>query len=92
LSVEGLIKDGDTMPFYRAFDDQAVELSHENGITEKKAKVMMKDSFEESEGKPLYDWGKDLEQTYHLPKMEAAKEKREAAKQDRNMARPRPRR
>jgi len=86
--VGRLIKEGETMPFYRAYDDRAVQLARELKITESGAKTLMKDSFREQEGKELYDWGKAIEKEFHTSKMEAEKAEREAT---RSQKRPHPR-
>lgn len=72
--IEGLIRDGETMPFYRAYDTQAAKMAKTYGITESGAKTMMNDAYEALEGRKLYDTGKALEEQYHLPKREADKQ------------------
>lgn len=80
-SIEGLIKDGETMPFYRAYDSAAVQMAKQHNTTESGAKALMKDAFREVEGKELYETGKALEKTHHEPVRDAAREaSREAAK------------
>ncbi len=70
-SIEGMIKEGETMPFYRAYDQAAVQMSRQHNITEAGAKTMMKDAFAHSEGRELYEASKELEQQYHTPKRDA---------------------
>lgn len=81
-SIEGLIKNGSTMPFYQAFDIAGVTMAREFGITENAAKMLMKESFEEAEGRELYAWGKELEDRYHRPVAEAERAARRAKKQE----------
>ena len=73
--IEPLVRDGETMPFYRAFDRQAAKMATTFGITQAGAKTMMKDSYEKVEGRALYDTGKALEEKYHLPKREADRQR-----------------
>lgn len=80
-SMEGMIKDGPTMPFYQAFDIAGVTMAREFGITENAAKMLMKDNFEEAEGRELYAWGKDLEDRFHRPVAEAERAARRTEKQ-----------
>ena len=58
-NLEGLIRDGDTMPFYKAFDHEAGQVAKTYGITQIGAKNMMKNAYEEIEGRDLYETGKD---------------------------------
>jgi len=79
-SIEGMIKTGETMPFYRAYDHAAVHMAGQHNITETGAKELMKAAYHDAEGKELYETGKALEKTHHEPAKEASKE---AAKQKR---------
>ena len=81
-SMESMIKDGPTLPFYQAFDIAGVTMAREFGITENAAKMLMKDSFEEAEGRELYTWGKDLEDRFHRPVAEAERAARRTEKQE----------
>lgn len=82
LVIGGLIKDGDeqskSMPFYKAYDQQALKVAQKLNITESGAKSLMKEGFKEQapDGQELYDWGKELEAKYHTPNVEAEKEQR----------------
>ncbi|MCF6200382.1 MAG: hypothetical protein L3J67_13535 [Hyphomicrobiaceae bacterium] len=70
-SIKGMIKDGETMPFYRAYDHAAVQMAQQHNITETGAKTLMKDAFAHAEDRELYEASKELEQQYHTPKREA---------------------
>ncbi|MGI9506905.1 MAG: hypothetical protein ACR2RE_28015 [Geminicoccaceae bacterium] len=83
-NLEPLIRDGETMPFYRAFDHESAKMAKTFGITQAGAKTMMKESYKEIEGRDLYETGKSLEEKYHLPKREADKQAREELKQTRS--------
>ena len=76
-SIEGMIKDGETMPFYRAYDHAAVNMATQHNITESGAKVLMKDAFAYAEGRELYAASKELEQQFHTPKREAERAARQ---------------
>ena len=55
------------MPFYRAYDQAAVTMADEFGITEAGAKEMMKTAFAAHEGRELYAAGKEAEELHHKP-------------------------
>ncbi|OXT01991.1 hypothetical protein B7H23_03380 [Notoacmeibacter marinus] len=75
-SVTERIRQGDTMPFYRAYDLAAVEMANEYGITEQGAKSLMKETYRLSEGRDLYEVGKEMEAEYHTPVREAERAER----------------
>lgn len=85
-----LIRSGETMPFFRAYDEQAAQLAKSLEITEAGAKTLMKDAFQEQHGENLYQWAKAIEKEHHLPRREAAATEREAMRsQNRDAPRPR---
>ncbi|HMR34518.1 MAG TPA: hypothetical protein PKA09_26415 [Geminicoccus sp.] len=79
--IEALISQGETMPFYRAYDRASGKLAETFGITQAAAKTMMKDAYREIEGRELYETGKALEDQHHRPKAEAEQAKREEARE-----------
>lgn len=79
-SIETLIAEGETMPFYQAYDQASARLAHSFGITQAAAKTMMKDAYREVEGRELYETGKALEDQ-HRPKVEAEQARREEARE-----------
>lgn len=79
-TVETMIQDGDTMPFYLAFDRAAVEMARKHDITEAGAKSMMKEAYARETGRDLYEVGKELEREFHAPKQEKTRQAREAAR------------
>lgn len=79
--VTALIQDGDTMPFYQAYDRASVEMAQTHGITETAAKELMKDAYKKAEGRDLYTDGKALEAEYHHPIRDAAYQARHAERQ-----------
>lgn len=76
--IQPLIRDGDTMPFYRAYDVTSDALAGHLQITARGAKELMKSIYKETEGRELYDAGKTWEKTYHEPVKEAARQERAA--------------
>ena len=76
-----MIETGNKMSFHRAYARQAAQYAKELGITDAKAKSLMKETFKTQMGKELYDWGKELEQKYYRPQIESEKQNREAARE-----------
>ena len=76
--IEPMIRDDETMPFYRAYDHAAYTLAQHLAITETGAKELMKETFREADGQELYDYGKAVEKEFHQPVREAAQQAREA--------------
>lgn len=75
--IETLISQGETMPFYRAYDQSSAKLAESFGITHAGAKTLMKDAYREIEGRELYETGKALEEQHHRPRIEAEQARRE---------------
>jgi len=75
--IEPLIRDGDTMPFYRAYDYVGGALAEKLNITETGAKELMTTAYREIEGRELYDFGKALEKKFVVPEREAEQQARE---------------
>jgi hypothetical protein len=80
LNVGTKIANGETMPFYRAYDEEAVSLSKSLNITETGAKMLMKEEYRTHNGGELYSDCKAIEQQYHTPKLEAEKQQVKAAR------------
>ncbi len=79
-SIETLISEGETMPFYRAYDQASAKFAESLGITQATAKTLMKAAYREVEGRELYETGKALEDKHHRPKVEAEQAAREEAR------------
>lgn len=75
LAVGDMIEKGDKINFNRAFAHQGQELANELGITDAGAKRLMKEEFKAAEGSELYDWGKELEERFYRPQIEAEKQR-----------------
>jgi hypothetical protein len=71
-----IIENGNKMSFHRAYTHVAGNFAQELGITDVAAKSLMKESFNSVEGRDLYDWGKELEEKYYRPQIEAEKQQR----------------
>ncbi len=80
LNVGTTIAEGETMPFYLAYDKEAVKLSKSLNITEAGAKSLMKEEYKAHQGRDLYADCKEVEKQYHLPKVEAQKQQQKAAR------------
>ncbi|MDD9911201.1 MAG: hypothetical protein OXR62_16155 [Ahrensia sp.] len=72
------IKHGDKMPFYRAYDHHAGEMAQEFNITNVGARRVMNEVFREERDSELRDWGKELEEKYYRPQIEAEKQERQS--------------
>ena len=84
-NIEGLIRDGETMPFYKAYDHEGSNLARSLSITENGAKHLMTESYRAVEGRELYETGKALEEKHHRPKVEAARQEREQERAQRRV-------
>ena len=82
LGVGEMIEKGNKINFNRAFAHKGQELARELGITDAGAKRLMKEEFKAAEGTELYDWGKDMEEKFYRPQIEAEKQRSEERKQD----------
>ena len=72
------IEDGDKMPFYRAYAEQAALMATELGITDVFAKKLMGEQFEAAEARKFYEEGKQFEDKFYRPQIEAEKRNRES--------------
>lgn len=75
LAVGAMIETGEKMSFNRAFAHQGQMLAEDLGITDAGAKRLMKEEFKAAQGVDLYDWGKELEEKFYRPQIEAEKER-----------------
>lgn len=80
--IEPLIRDGQTMPFYRAYDQAACHMATKLSITEAGAKDFMKSAYREAHGVELYEAGKAWEKQYHDPVRQAARQVRSQSRSD----------
>lgn len=75
--IGDLMANGDKLCFNRAFATQAQSVAREFGITDIAAKQIMSDEFNKAEGSKLYDWGKELDEQYFRPQIDAEKQERD---------------
>ncbi len=71
------IREGDKMTFHRAYAQEAQVLAEDLGVTDAYAKRIMKEEFATREDGDLYQWGKELEERYYRPQIEAEKADRQ---------------
>ncbi|MFA6965224.1 hypothetical protein [Bosea sp. (in: a-proteobacteria)] len=76
--VGDMIENEKKMSFARAYAHQADDLAGTLGITDAAAKTLMKEQFKAVENTELYDWGKQLEERFYRPQIEAETREREA--------------
>ncbi|XWN32081.1 MAG: hypothetical protein ROR55_02905 [Devosia sp.] len=77
--IEAIMRNGRLMTFNRAFSHAASELSKELQITEHGARSLIRDSFKERNGeRDIYDWGKELDEAFYRPQVEADRQARAA--------------
>jgi hypothetical protein len=72
-AIEPMIRDGDKISFRRAYAHQAGEMASSLNITESGAKRHMSESFQAQHGKDLIEWGKELDNQYYRPQIDAQK-------------------
>lgn len=74
------IAQGETEPFFKAYDRESNRLAQALNITESGAKKFIVESYRAIEGRELYETGKALEEQYHKPKVDEAKVDRKTAR------------
>ena len=75
-AIGEMVESGDKMTFYRAYSHQAAQLAQDFGITEMGARRVMRNEFKAVENQELLDWGKELDNTFYKPQIEAEKAQR----------------
>lgn len=70
------VEQGDKINFHRALNFEAVQLARDLTITHVGAKKLMEQCFEDTEGRSLRDWGKELDEKHYRPQIEAEKKQR----------------
>jgi len=85
--IASAIKDGDKMTFNRAYTQQAEKLAGEFGITNAGARRLMTETFRKETDGELYDWGKELEEKYYRPQIEAEANERKSNRTNSNASR-----
>ena len=77
--IGDIMENGDKLTFNRVFSSQAQSLAREFSITDIAAKRIMGDEFNKVEGSKLYDWGKELDEQFFRPQIDAEKQQRETS-------------
>ena len=77
--IGDIMENGDKLTFNRVFASQAQILAREFGITDIAAKRIMSAEFNKAEGSKLYDWGKELDEQFFRPQIDAEKQQRETS-------------
>ena len=80
VAAARMVETGNKITFHRALNFEAVELARDLDITHVGARKLINESFEEIEGRNLTDWGKELDEKYYRPQIEAEKKQRAAEK------------
>jgi hypothetical protein len=75
LEVGDMVETGKMMSVNRAYAHVAANLAGQLGITHVGAKILISESFEETEGQPLREWLKDLDREYFKPQVETERQK-----------------
>ena len=70
LDVGDMVETGKLMSANRAYAHVAANLATQLGITHVGAKILMSESFEETENQSLREWMKDLDKDYFKPQIE----------------------
>lgn len=78
--ISQMMEQGDKLSFHRACSGQAQILAKEFAITDSAAKRIMAEEFNAAEDAKLYDWGKELEEQFFRPQIEAEKQQREESR------------
>lgn len=76
-AVGDMIEKGDKISFNRAYAHQGELLGRKLNITDAGAKRLMKEAFKEAHGSEFYDWGKDIEEKFYRPQIEAEMQQRD---------------
>lgn len=85
IAVGDMIEKGDKISFNRAYAHQGELFGRSLKITDAGAKRLMKEAFKEVQGSEFYDWGKDIEERFYRPQIEAeAQQRNEKAREQKN--------
>ena len=71
-----MIEEGNKIAFHRAYAHQAALMATEIGITDIAAKRLMSEQYEAQEGHAFYEAGKQVEDKFYTPQIEAEKRSR----------------
>lgn len=72
-----MIEEGNKIAFHRAYAHQAALMAVETSITDLAAKKIISEQYEAQEGHAFYEVGKQVEDKFYTPQIEAEKRQRE---------------
>ena len=70
-NIGRMVEEGNKISFHRAFSHEAAGLANDLDITDVGARKLMSEAFEDSEGRELREWGKELDEKYFRPQIKA---------------------
>ena len=78
--IGDMMEGGVKLSFNRAVAHQSQQLASNLGITDAAARSLMAEEFEAAENQTLWDWGKELDEQFYRPQIEAEKAEREQSR------------
>jgi hypothetical protein len=75
-AIGEFMENGIKLSFNRTYAHQARQLAEEIGVTDACAKRLMREEFKAAENAELFDWGKELDEKYYRPQIEAERAER----------------
>lgn len=81
LASGQMVKEGTKVNFYRALAHEAAQFATEHGVTHVGAKQFIAECFKETENQELREWGKELDNKYYRPQIDAEKQKQSRPRQ-----------
>jgi hypothetical protein len=79
-AIGELMEHGVKMSFHRAYAHQAQQLGEQIGVTDACAKRLMREEFATIENVELQVWGKELDEQFYRPQIDAEKSEREQSR------------
>lgn len=79
-AISDLMENGVKLSFHRAYAHQAQQYAEQIGVTDACAKRLMREEFASVEGVELQTWGKELDQQFYRPQIDAEKNEREQSR------------
>lgn len=79
-AISDLMENGEKLSFHRAYAHQAQQYAEQIGVTDACAKRLMREEFASVEGVELQTWGKELDDQFYRPQIDAEKNEREQSR------------
>lgn len=79
-AISDLMENGEKLSFHRAYAHQAQQYAEQIGVTDACAKRLMREEFASVEGVELQTWGKELDDQFYRPQIDAEKNGREQSR------------